>query len=41
MTQNEEKKKTIKTDPEMMQIIEFTDIVITIIFHMHEKAEET
>lgn len=40
MTPNEKKKQTIKTDPEMMQIIEFIDVVITTIFHLHEKAEE-
>lgn len=41
MTASEEKIKTIKTDPERIQIREFIDIAITTIFHMHEKAEET
>ena len=41
MTQNEEKKQTIKTDPEMMLILAFIDVVIITIFPVHEKAEET
>lgn len=35
------KKQTIKTDPEMTLLLTFTDVVITTIFPMHEKAEET
>lgn len=39
MTCNEEKKQSIKTDPETIQLIEFVDIVITTIFHMYEKVK--
>lgn len=39
MTHDEEKKQSIKTDPEMIQIIEFVDIVITTTCHMCEKVE--
>lgn len=39
MAQNEEKKQSIKTDPEMIPIIEFTDRAIMTVFHMLEKVE--